>query len=172
MSSVPIRFEPALAMRRVLLIAFGVPPVQTVGSVKPAALAKYLPQFGWGSHGPDSQAAGNSKVIEVDCRNRVPGCLGRLEGQVSSRSQARSARGTRPSPGQETRDVPVHTRPLDSAKYILSYPDSTKGLTPFVLAAVQEIRRQNVDFDAIVTTSPPISSHLIGREAKNILGCP
>jgi len=37
---------------------------------------------------------------------------------------------------------------------------------------VQEIRRQNLGIDAIVTTSPPISSHLIGREAKDILGCP
>ena len=35
-----------------------------------------------------------------------------------------------------------------------------------------EIRRQNLDIAAIVTTSPPISSHLIGRRAKSILGCP
>ena len=68
--------------------------------------------------------------------------------------------------------TPVHTRVLDIAKYVLSYPDSTKGWTSFALAAVQEIRRQNLKIDAIVTTSPPISSHLIGREAKNILGCP
>ncbi len=58
------------------------------------------------------------------------------------------------------------------AKYILSYPDPTKGWTPFALDAMRGIRRQNVDIDAIVTTSPPISSHLIGREAKDILGCP
>ena len=34
-------------MRRILLIAFYYPPVEDVGSVRPAALAKYLPRFGW-----------------------------------------------------------------------------------------------------------------------------
>ena len=34
-------------MRQVLLIAFAYPPVEIIGSVRPAALAKYLPRFGW-----------------------------------------------------------------------------------------------------------------------------
>jgi len=66
----------------------------------------------------------------------------------------------------------IHTRALNLAKYFLSYPDPAKGWIPFALAAVEEIRRQKFDISAIVTTSPPISSHLIGRQAKNILGCP
>ena len=37
---------------------------------------------------------------------------------------------------------------------------------------LHEISRQKLDIAAIVTTSPPISSHLIGRQAKIILGCP
>ena len=34
-------------MPRVLIITFCYPPTQVIGSVRPAGLAKYLPQFGW-----------------------------------------------------------------------------------------------------------------------------
>ena len=34
-------------MRRVLLITFVYPPTEIIGAVRPAALAKYLPRFGW-----------------------------------------------------------------------------------------------------------------------------
>jgi glycosyltransferase involved in cell wall biosynthesis len=61
---------------------------------------------------------------------------------------------------------------LEFVKYLLTYPDPTKGWIPHALEAVKEIRRQNLDISAIVTTSPPITSHLIGRRAKSILGCP
>ena len=47
-----------------------------------------------------------------------------------------------------------------------------QGLDPVRAGCGENIRRQNIEIDAIVTTSPPISSHLIGREAKKILGCP
>jgi hypothetical protein len=34
-------------MPRGLLMTFCYPPKEIIGSVRPAALAKYLPQFGW-----------------------------------------------------------------------------------------------------------------------------
>ena len=34
-------------MPRLLLITFHYPPRPTIGSLRPGALAKYLPQFGW-----------------------------------------------------------------------------------------------------------------------------
>ena len=57
-------------------------------------------------------------------------------------------------------------------KYLLTYPDLLKGWIPFALAAVDKIARQNLDIAAIVSTSPPISCHLIGRQAKSMLSCP
>jgi hypothetical protein len=158
-------------MRRVLLIAFAYPPVQIVGSVRPAALAKYLPRFGWEATvlTPKLQTRRSSKsIVETEYRDVLEDWKARFHLDRKRGLHEELGLPQAKKPG----DVLVHTRALDLAKYILSYPDSTKGWTPFALAAVQEIRRQNVDIDAIVTTSPPISSHLIGRDAKNILGCP
>jgi glycosyltransferase involved in cell wall biosynthesis len=76
------------------------------------------------------------------------------------------------SVAQKPGKVLLHTRALEFAKYLLTYPDEVKGWIPFALGAVEEIRRQNQNISAIITTSPPIASHLIGRRAKSILGCP
>ncbi|MGA9800312.1 MAG: glycosyltransferase [Terriglobales bacterium] len=172
MSSVPIRAEPLPALRRVLLIAFAYPPVQIVGSVRPAALAKYLPRFGWEALvlTPRLQAARrpSDSIVETDYRDVLEDWKARLHLDRKRGVHEKFGLPEAKKPGA----VPIHTRALDLAKYFLSYPDHTKGWTPFALAAVREIHRQNLDIAAIVTTSPPISSHLIGREAKNILGCP
>jgi hypothetical protein len=159
-------------MRRVLLIAFAYPPVQLVGSVRPAALAKYLPQFGWEVMILTPKLQGtrrqSNSIVETEYRDVLQDWKARFHLDRKRGLHEKFGLPQSKRPGV----TPVHTRALDLAKYLLSYPDSTKGWTPFALAAVQEIRRRNLDIDAIVTTSPPISSHLIGREAKNILGCP
>jgi len=172
MSSVPIQVEPSPALRRVLLIAFAYPPVQIVGSVRPAALAKYLPRFGWEAIVLTPKLRGSRRqskaIVETEYRNILEDWKARLHLDRDRGVHERFGLPVAQKPGA----LPVHTRALDLAKYILSYPDPTKGWTPFALDAVRELRRQNVEIDAIVTTSPPISSHLIGREAKDILGCP
>ncbi len=172
MSSVPIQVEPSPALRRVLLIAFAYPPVQIVGSVRPAALAKYLPRFGWEAMILTPKLQGTRRqsksIVETEYRNILEDWKARLHLDRDRGVHEKFGLPVSQKPGVH----PVHTRALDLAKYILSYPDPTKGWTPFALDAIRQIRRQNVDIDAIVTTSPPISSHLIGREAKDILGCP
>src|SRR5206468_12845513 len=65
--------------------------------------------------------------------------------------------------GQRPGSVLPHTRLLTFMQHVLTYPDRSKGWIPFAVAAVEEIHRQNPQIDAIVTTSPPISCHLIGR---------
>jgi glycosyltransferase involved in cell wall biosynthesis len=68
--------------------------------------------------------------------------------------------------------LPASARVLNLVRYFLSYPDPRKGWIPFALAAVEELHRQNRQIDAIVTTFPPVPVHVIGGEAKRILGCP
>jgi len=46
-----------------------------------------------------------------------------------------------------------------------------KGWVPFAMAAVSEMK-PSLKFDAIVTTSPPESCHLIGSRVKKALNCP
>src|SRR6266404_6292748 len=172
MSPVPLRIEPSPALRRVLLIAFTYPPVQLVGSVRPAALAKYLPRFGWEAMVLTPKLPGTRRqsesIVETGYRDVLEDWKARFHLDRKRGLHEKFGLPQAKKPGV----TPVHTRVLSLAKYLLSYPDSTKGWTSFALAAVQEIRRQNLEIDTIVTTSPPISSHLIGREAKDILGCP
>jgi hypothetical protein len=68
--------------------------------------------------------------------------------------------------------VSVQTRALDLAEYLLSYPEPTKGWTPCALAAVEQIRHQNLDISAIVTTSPDPSALDRQRGPRTSWGVP
>ena len=52
------------------------------------------------------------------------------------------------------------------------YPDEMKGWIPFAVRSIERDADQGKKVDAILSTSPPISSHLIAAKAKTILGCP
>lgn len=157
--------------RRFLLIAFAYPPVEIVGSVRPAALAKYMPRYGWEALvvTPKRQVARQSaQIIETAYRDVLAEWKSRfkLDSQRGLQQQLGLASARKPGPD------PGHMRLITFAKFVLSYPDPYKGWIPYALEAIQEIRRQKIEIDAIVTTSPPISCHLIGRQARDILGCP
>lgn len=49
---------------------------------------------------------------------------------------------------------------------IVNYPDSEKGWKPFALKAGSELM-QKEDIDAIISSSSPVTSHLIAKELKN-----
>ena len=49
---------------------------------------------------------------------------------------------------------------------IVNYPDSEKGWKPFALQAGSELL-QKEDIDAIISSSSPVTSHLIAKELKN-----
>jgi glycosyltransferase involved in cell wall biosynthesis len=158
-------------MRRVLLIAFFYPPAPAVGGLRPAALAKYLPRFGWEAIVLTPRLQGvnreSKSVIETEYRDVLKDWKTRLHLDPERELHERFALPMARKPGSE----PLHTRLLSLATYALTYPDPYKGWIPFALAAVEQIRRK-VEIDAIVTTSPPISCHLIGRQVKRMLGCP
>jgi glycosyltransferase involved in cell wall biosynthesis len=159
-------------MRKLLLIAFAYPPVEIVGAVRPAALAKYLPALGWEPVilTPRVEGATRSSklIIETDYRDVLEELKARfgLDRKRGLHEQLNLSVANRPG-----FKLP-HTRFLEWMKYFLTYPDPFKGWTPFAIAAVEEVRSQNLGISAIVTTSPPVSCHIIGRQAKAILKCP
>ena len=160
-------------MRRVLLIAFAYPPVEIIGSVRPAALAKYLPQSDWEAVVLTPERPGGRRgselVIETGYRDVLSDWKARLKLDRQSSVHEQFGLSTATSkPGA----LRLHTRALDLARFLITYPDPFKGWIPYALEAIEKLRRQNLDIAAIVTTSPPIASHLIGRRAKSILGCP
>ena len=159
-------------MRKVLLIAFAYPPLEVIGSIRPAALAKYLPRFGWEvvvlTPKRPNATRQSGTIVETGYRDVLQVWKSRLglDGKRGVHEQFGLPVAKKPG------SVLLHTRALEFAKYILTYPDPLKGWIPFALDSVRELRRSQVDISAIVTTSPPISCHLIGRKAKNILHCP
>jgi glycosyltransferase involved in cell wall biosynthesis len=159
-------------MRRVLLIAYYYPPVEAIGAVRPAALAKYLPQFGWEAVVLTPQMHGanrpSERVIETGYRDVLTDWKARLGLDRSRSLHDQFSLPLAKKPGS----VLPHTRALTFVKYLLTYPDQSRGWIPFALAAVEKLARRDSGIDAVVSTSPPITCHLIGRRAKSMLGCP
>src|SRR5438876_11769058 len=68
-------------MSRFLLIAHCYPPMEFVGSVRPAAMAKYMPRYGWEALvlTPKRQVPRESnQIIETGCRDVLTEWKGRL----------------------------------------------------------------------------------------------
>lgn len=158
-------------MKRVLLITFVFPPSPYIGAVRPGGLAKYLPRFGWEpvvlvprlSAGNRPQA----RVIETDYRDVVASFKTKLGFDPSRGLQQQLELKGSSKPGV----VLPHGKLITWVRTIVSYPDETKGWIPFAMKAVQELAKTE-KFDAIFSTSPPISTHLIAARAKTILRCP
>ena len=161
-------------MPRVLLIAFRYPPSEAIGAMRPAGLAKYLPQFGWQVTVLTPRVkdrAADPKVIETGYQDVIANWKSRLglDAKVGVHQQLGLPVSSKP------RSSLLHTYALDLAKYVIAYPDETKGWIPFALKEIEQLRDQQAQqpkIDAILTTAPPVTAHLIGCKAKQILGCP
>ena len=127
------RYHQQKDMRRFLLIAFAYPPVEIVGAVRPAALAKYMPRYGWEALvlTPKRQVPRQSdQIIETEYRDVLSEWKSRfkLDGQVGLHQQLGLATAKKPG------SALGHTRLLRFAKYLLTYPDPFKGWIPYALA--------------------------------------
>jgi len=157
-------------MPRVLLITFCYPPTQVIGSVRPAGLVKYLYRFGWHSvvlTPKVKRPQGDPSIVETEYRDVIASWKARLglDGKRGVHQQLRLPISSKP------RSELWHTRVLEMGRYLITYPDEAKGWIPFALRAIDEMADEGMNFDAILTTSPPISTHLIGRKAKKVFGC-
>jgi glycosyltransferase involved in cell wall biosynthesis len=158
-------------MQRVLLITHCYPPNPYIGGLRPRGLAKYLPLYGWEvivltprvSEGKRPGA----RVIETEDRDVVQDFKARfgLNPRLGLHDQVHLPLSSKPNTKL------LHTRFIDWLKGWLEYPDSAKGWIPFALEAVSHFAKRE-QVDAILTTSPPGSSHIIGAQAKQLLQCP
>jgi glycosyltransferase involved in cell wall biosynthesis len=157
-------------MKRVLLIAYAYPPCAEIGAVRPAGLAKYLPRFGWEPTVLTVKLPGIrpawAPVVETADEDVLQTWKGRF-----GLDSGRSVHEQLGLPLAQKRDSRlVHTKILFMMRYLLTFPDSKKGWIPFATQALEQINKARVD--AILTTSPPVSAHLVGRQAKQMFGCP
>jgi glycosyltransferase involved in cell wall biosynthesis len=155
-------------MRRVLIVAYYFPPIGGIGSIRMAKFAEYLPEFGWDptviapSETPHPQdpylsvredRVIRSRSIELSRLGRaVPGASAALENRASP---ARSARQ-------------VIRR---QAHRFVFYPDAQIGWYP---AATRNGARAlaGAGFDAILSSSNPLTAHLVARTLHRRTGVP
>jgi hypothetical protein len=157
-------------MKRVLLISFYFPPRQAIGAVRPTGLKNYLSQFGWEAIVVTPKLGSNVRsmpnVIEtgyVDVLEEWKRKF-RLDPKLSVHAQWRLSEANKPN----TRKP--HTFLLTQLKEILTYPDPMKGWIPFACGEIDKLAGKGID--AIISSAPPISAHLIGQHAKQVLDCP
>ena len=128
-------------MRNVLLVTYSYPPVERSGARRPAALAKYLPRFGWNplvlTPKVDGVAVRNSaSIIETDYRDVLADWKARLH--LDSR-RGLHEQFHLPLSKQAGADKP-HTLAITVLKNLLTYPDLTKGWIPYALRAIETCR--------------------------------
>ena len=146
---------------RVLLVTMYFPPAGGGGVQRPLKLAQYLPAFGVETHvlAPD-----DPKWVHSDSELRVP-----------TQAWVHRARYLGPrarKPAEELRAADGLERVLVQAQLTarrLLVPDAsvTWNVTA-IPAAIRIARREGID--AVITTSPPGSVHLVGAAVRRVTG--
>ena len=156
-------------MPRLLLITFHYPPRATIGSLRPGALAKYLPQFGWEVLVVTPRLPDGVRPPEMAIETPYHDALAKWKGRIGlDPDRALHAQLNLPV-ATKPRTRRFHTHVIDRLKSMLAYPDLTMGWAPFAIEAIKKI---DVPIDAILSTAPPITTHVVARQAKEILKCP
>lgn len=133
-------------------------------SARIPGMAKYLPEFGWQPIIITASAGGNLdykfRVIETHYRPVLEFWkrLFRFNPNENIRRQVKKQLGI------TSKKSPIDFF-LTHCGEIFNYPDSSKGWKPFAVRAGSELI-QKEDIDAIISSSSPVTSHLIAKELK------
>ena len=152
-------------MKRVLVIAYYFPPRLTVASLRPLGLARYLPEFGWEAVILTAALPGKPdphfEVIETQYHDSLG--FGKRLLKLDSQS---------PLIAQVKNKLKIKSEksPLDfilaTIGGIIAYPDPQKGWRRFAVEAGKDILRQQ-NIKAMISTSPPVTSHIIAKRLKD-----
>jgi len=154
-------------MNRVLIISYYFPPRPGVGGLRPYGLAKYLPHFGWEpiiltAKLPYMDKTG-FKIIETEYPGDVTDLLKKklgLEAEVALREQIKlpnKIRGKRNS---------SFNKIINIIKTFVCYPDDQKYWLKHAIKAGDYLLRSE-KIDAIISTSGPVTCHMIANELKS-----
>ena len=158
-------------MHKALLVAYAYPPSPLIGALRPAGLAKYLPEFGWEVVVVTAKLPGHIRsadgVIETDFQDKLTNWKRKFGFDPAQGLHQQI--GLPLATGRKT-SLP-HTKVIRLAKSVLTFPDPTTGWIPFATKAVQEFEGVH-EIDAIISTSPPITCALLGRRLKTLLRKP
>ena len=148
------------SMKKVLIITYYFPPMPSIGAIRPAGLAKYLPIQGWnpiiltpilpGSPDPQFHII---QTPENDVLKLWKKRLGLNPQKTLNENFNVSMRKQRISILDKIAYLPSE---------IITYPDARKGWYTFAIKAGDKIL-QNEQVDAIISSSHPIICHMIAK---------
>src|SRR5215469_5421174 len=163
----PIEHPGAAApFKRVLIVAYHYPPAPLAGSLRPSFLVRYLPQFGW-----EATILTKRRDVNGDADPGIvtaPDALERFMQIPADANAAASNDASSQRPGVWRR-LRTHLREL--GKSVLLFPDRASGWIPAATRAALRITRQR-HFDAIISTSPPVSAHVVAAIVAMLRGLP
>lgn len=153
----------APSRKRLLVLAYYFPPMGMSGVQRVAKLVKYLPQFGW-----------DPVVITVH-----PGAYfafdDALEQEVRDAGveviRTSSLDPTQPGGRRTVRLGGNRNSWLTRISPWIFVPDNKRGWAPFARAAARH-EHAKLPFDAIFSSAPPYTSHLVARDLGTTWGIP
>ena len=147
-------------MKRVLLVAYWVPPRKGVGALRAAHLVRHLPEFGWEptvltaafSGGESADLAQHYVTTRYwDVKDGFKHLFG-----ISGKG-AHEAFNV-PIPAYGRKRTPLQFA-IASAARVVTYPDEHAGWLPFARSAIKRLASSG-EFDAVLSTTPPMSANL------------
>lgn len=154
-------------MRNVLIVAYYFPPLGGIGSVRISEFARHLPRYGWA---PTVLAPRNGAYFQDPELQFPEQQVVRTSSWELSRTGKRLLRagGSDTAPAAGGRMI---TSVRSLARAALYFPDPQVGwYPPAVASAPHKLRGRH--FDAIFSSSFPITAHLIGRNLSRRLKAP
>ncbi|MDZ7316845.1 MAG: glycosyltransferase [candidate division KSB1 bacterium] len=156
-------------MKRLLILSYYFPPLGLGGTQRIAKFVKYLPQFGWQPTVVTVKPVLYWAEDESLMNDVADAQVVRTESWDPQRLLARLGKKRTGAPsGTEQGLFGILNRKLMP---LLFQPDVKILWRCHALTAVKELVRQK-PFDALLTTSPPHSTHLIGRRAAALFKLP
>ena len=153
-------------MKKVIYIAFNYNHDTGIASKRLRGVSKYLPSFGWQPivivprTSNETVKIDNVRVVETDYQDMISKFM------PSSNNTGRK----REVSSQEQTNKFV-SKSISIAGEIFAYPDSMKyWKKPAMEAACEIIENEKVD--AIMSTSSPVTSHIIAHDLKDKYGIP
>ncbi len=148
-------------MKKVLVVTYYFPPLGLGGTQRIAKFVKYLPQFGWRPTVVTVKPIAYWALDESLLQDVADAKVVRTESLDPQRLMMRLGK-SRLQPASGARKGGVVSFVNQKISPYLLAPDSKILWRPFALRTVKRLV-QKENFDALFTTSPPHSVHLIGK---------
>ena len=158
-------------MKKALIISFHFPPSSSIGGWRPSGFAKYLPKFGWEpivlTPRLPGRLNGKIRVIETDYEDVVSTYKSKFGFNPQKCIQEQPGEGSSTNHNHPT----WKSRCIKLVKGFLTYPDAMKGWYNFALKEAYTLL-DTEKVDLIISTAPPIVTHLIACKLKKNITFP